>query len=384
MEIEDDTYTPTEPVFYNYVALNKLVDDIDNILTNDIIVKITAYELKTNSKYPYLKFLLSKDELSDTLFFPEMKILSNQDSKNSENVITLTKLKLFDLLNLNNYADFDDKIIFKGFFYIKNSREVHIVFDLTDCKLQIYDVYRINKIWFTLLDEIINHQNICNFVIDISVTNFFINNNDFIYLKNKNGENYELPIVGYIGMNGYTYNKVSFVSTFGNPTKDKTAMLGAYYYFTDFKNSIRQGGWSETGTSVKIDNTLITDNEYGRYKKGSIVRFALFLGKMKVIENLPNDESDSSEIKKEMIDDKKLDKNMELLTMRISDHDGKWTEFNDSVFLGKIELDNGEYLKNTPIYVLKDYEQQIPLSYHFINKKYLKEKYNENTYYLII
>ena len=185
-------------------------------------------------------------------------------------------------------------------------------------------------------------------------------------------------------MNGYTYNKVSFVSSFGNPTKDKTAMLGAYYYFTDFKNSIRQGGWSETGTSVKIDNTLITDNEYGRYKKGSIVRFALFLGKMKVIENLPNDESDSSEIKKEMIDDKKLDKNMELLTMRISDHDGKWTEFNDSVFLGKIELDNGEYLKNTPIYVLKDYEQQIPLSYHFINKKYLKEKYNENTYYLII
>lgn len=384
MEIEDDVYTPSEPVFYNYIALDKLVYDIDDILTHDIVVKITAYEIKTNSKYPYLQFLLLKDELSDTLFFPEIKILSKQDSKNSENIITLTKLKLFDLLDLKNYADFDNKIIFKGFFYIKNSRELHIIFDLTECKLQLYDVYRINKMWFTLLDEIINHRNICNFIIDASVSNFFINNNDFIYLKNKNDDNHELPIVGYIGMNGSNYNKVSFVYTFGNSTKDKTAMLGPYFYFTDFKNSIRQGGWSENGEPVKIDNTLITDNEYGRYKKGSIVRFALFLGKMKVVENLPNDESDSSKIKKERIDDPNLNKNLELLTMRISDHDGKWTEFNDSVFLGKIELDNGEYLKNTPVYVLKEYEQQIPLSYHFIDKSYLKEKYNENTDYLIM
>ena len=70
--------------------------------------------------------------------------------------------------------------------------------------------------------------------------------------------------------------------------------------------------------------------------------------------------------------------------MRISDHDGKWSEFYDSVFLGKIELDNGDYLKNTPIYVLKEYEQQIPLSYHFINKSYLKEKYEEGSDYLIM
>ena len=388
MENEDDIYSPPEPVFYNYVALDKLVDDIDDILTDDIVIKITAYEIKTNDKYPYLKFLLSKDELSDALYFPEMKIISKRDLVNSENIITMSKLKLFSLLDLPNYADFDNKVTFKGFFStyetMKNNREIHIVFDLTECKLQLYDVYRINKMWFTLLDEIINHRNICNLFIDTSVTNFFINNNDFVYLKNKNGDNYELPIVGYIGMNGFNYNKLSFVYTFGNPSKDKTAILGPYFYFTDFKNSIRQGGWSETDKPVKIDNNLITDNEYGRYKKGSIIRFALFLGKMKVVENLPNDENDNSEIKKERIDDINLDKKLELLTMIISDHDGKWSEFHDSVFLGKIELDNGEYLKNTPIYVLKEYEQQIPLSYHFIDKSHLKEKYDENTDYLIM
>jgi hypothetical protein len=280
MEDEDDIYTPTEPVFYNYVALDKLVDDIDDILTDNIIIKIVAYEIKTNGSCPYLKFLLEKDELSDALFFPEIKVMSNSKS---DSVIKITKLKLFSLLDLNNYADFDKKIIFKGFYCLENSRDVHIIFDLTDCKLQIYDIYRINKMWFTLLDEIINHKSICNLFIDSNVSNFFINNIDFIYLKNKNGDNYELPIVGYIGMNGMNYNKVTFVYTFGNPTKDKTAILGPYFYFTDYKNSIIQGGWSETGKPVKIDNTLITDNEYGRYKQGSIVRFALFLVNMKLV-----------------------------------------------------------------------------------------------------
>ena len=380
MENDEDVYTPVEPNIYNYNALSLLVDSIDDILCSNITIKITAYEIKNNTKYPYLKYLLYKDELSEALFFPVLP--TTYQNVNSENVIKLSKLMLFNLLSLTEYSDFDKNICFKGFYL--NGRDVHIVFDLTDCKLQIYDVYRENQMWFTLLDEIVNHKNMCNFFIDSSVTNFFINNDDFIFLKNENGDNYELPVVGYIGMNGINYNKVSFMYTFGNSTKDKTAILGPYFYFTDYKNSIRQGGWSETGKPVKKDDDLITDNEYGRYKKGSILRFGLFLGKMKIVENLPNDETDNSYTKKERLEDTDLDKNMEILTTRISDHDGKWAEKYDSAFLGKIELDNGECLKNTHIYVLKEYEQQIPSSYHFIDKKYLKEKYDENIDYLIM
>jgi len=380
MENDEDVYTPVEPNIYNYNALSLLVDSVDDILCSNITIKITAYEIKNNTKYPYLKYLLYKDELSESLFFPVLP--TTYQNVNSENVIKLSKLMLFNLLSLTEYSDFDKNMCFKGFYL--NGRDVHIVFDLTDCKLQIYDVYRENQMWFTLLDEIVNHKNMCNFFIDSSVTNFFINNDDFIFLKNENGDNYELPVVGYIGMNGINYNKVSFMYTFGNSTKDKTAILGPYFYFTDYKNSIREGGWSETGKPVKKDDDLITDNDYGRYKKGSILRFGLFLGKMKIVENLPNDESDNSYTKKERLEDPDLDKNMEILTMRISDHDGKWAEKYDSAFLGKIELDNGEYLKNTPIYVLKEYEQQIPLSYHFIDKRYLKDLYDENTDYLIM
>jgi hypothetical protein len=383
METEEDIYNPPEPVFYNYMALDKLVNNIDDtVLNNCAVIKICAYEIKNNGTTPYLKYLLHKDDFSDALLFPLLPL--TYTNVNCKNVIKMATLKLFTLLQLSNYAEFESKISFKGFF-MEHDQEIHIFFDLTECKLQINDIYRINPMWFTLLDEIINQRNVCNFFIEGSVTNFFTNNNDFIYLKNKKGDNYELPVVAYIGMNGINYNKVNFTYTFGTAAKDKTAMLGPYFYFTDFKNSIRQGGWSETGAPVKNDDfVLITDNEYGRYKKGSIVRFALFLGKMKMVENLPNDESDSSLTKKERLEDINLDKHMEMLTMRISDHDGKWTENYDSVFVGKIELDNGEYLKNTPIYILKEYEQQIPLSFHFIDKSYLHEKYDENGDYLII
>jgi len=383
METEEDIYNPPEPVFYNYMALDKLVSNIDDTtLSNCPVIKICAYEIKNNGTTPYLKYLLHKDDFSESLLFPLLPL--TYTNVNCKNVIKMSTLKLFTLLQLSNYTEFESKVCCNGFL-IEDDQEIHIFFDLTECKLQIDDIYRINPMWFTLLDEIINQRNVCNFFIEGSVTNFFTNNNDFIYLKNKKGDNYELPIVAYIGMNGINYNKVNFTYTFGTAAKDKTAMLGPYFYFTDFKNSIRQGGWSETGAPVKNDDlVLITDNEYGRYKKGSIVRFALFLGKMKMVENLPNDESDSSLTKKERLEDINLDKHMEMLTMRISDHDGKWSENYNSVFVGKIELDNGEYLKNTPIYILKEYEQQIPLSFHFIDKSYLHEKYDENSDYLII
>ena len=308
MENEEDLYTPVEPNFYNYTALNKLVNNIDNRLFNNIEIKINAYEIKNNSKCPHL-ICFEIGALGKN--YPNKQLVTTNEHKfyYKGNLIPA-----INLLGLNNYSEFDKKICFKGFYL--NKKEVHIVFDLTDCNLQISDIYRMNKLWFSLLDEIINQKNVCNFLVDTQVTNFFINNSDFIFLKNKNGDNYELPVIGYIGINDINYNKINFIYTFGTSTKDKKAILGAYYYFTDYTNAIREGGWSETGEQIMKNGKRIT---------GAIVRFALFLGKMKIVENLLNDENDISEIKKEMINDTSLDQNMEILTMRISDHDGKWT-----------------------------------------------------------
>jgi hypothetical protein len=65
---------------------------------------------------------------------------------------------------------------------------------------------------------------------------------------------------------------------------------------------------------------------------------------------------------------------MERLTMRITDYDGNWSKENyNSVYLGKLELDNGTIFDKS-IIVLKDFEQQNPLSYHYIDKKSYKER----------
>jgi hypothetical protein len=115
--------------------------------------------------------------------------------------------------------------------------------------------------------------------------------------------------------------------------------LGAYYYFTNYKNSLLIHDDAESNASQTL------------FSRG-VVRFALFIENQKMIQNLP---IDNSEIKKE-----------EVLLNRISDHNGNWATDYDSAYIGNISLDDGNYLKNTPIIVVRDYEQQVSLSYHYI------------------
>jgi hypothetical protein len=244
-------------------------------------------------------------------------------------------------------------------------------------------MYRDNRLWPTLTTEIVNDRHVCNFEIDEKVSIFFTENSDFCFLQDKS-ENYILPIVGYVGKH---FKKINFTHVFGNSKKEESAIFGNYYYFTDYHNAIKQGGWSPDGKPEYFNSYkfLLTENEFGKYKKGGIVRFALFLDNMKLIENLQCDPYDKSEIKQQRLIDTNLDTNYERLTMRITDYDGKWAEEYDSVYLtSNVELDNEEKIKNTPVIVIKDYNQQVPLSYHYIDKKLLKDQFCENTNYYIL
>jgi hypothetical protein len=108
------------------------------------------------------------------------------------------------------------------------------------------------------------------------------------------------------------------------------------------------------------------------------VRFAVFTGKTKYIENNSNDPTDESEIKQKLLS---IQPNTEHLTIRITDYDGKWANNYDSVYLGHVELDDGTCFIHNNVLVLKNYNQQVPLSYHFIDKKTLEKDENE---YLIL
>ena len=142
-----------------------------------------------------------------------------------------------------------------------------------------------------------------------------------------------------------------FKYTFGVSKDNKTAILGPYYYFTNFKNAIKQ---SSNDLSEGV---------------GSIIRFAIFLGKTKVKTNSLNEEEDMSDIKKDKLTVENEHTNYERMTIRVTDYDGKWANEYDTIILEDIQLDDYVKVKNTPMYVCKEYEQQISLSYHYINKK---------------
>jgi hypothetical protein len=122
--------------------------------------------------------------------------------------------------------------------------------------------------------------------------------------------------------------------------------MGPYFYFSNYVNT--------------IEKIMKKEGKYG------IIRSGIFLGSMKVPMNFLEDETDESLLKKELV---KQNNKEAILTWRISDHDGEWSNIYDSVYLGRTMLDDGSLLKDTPIWVIKNHCQQYSLSYKIINKK---------------
>jgi hypothetical protein len=335
MENTEDSVFNTEKV-YKYKGEQILNDSFSNFISAYNNVNICAYDINRSGLFPFQRFLLTKT-YDDSLVFPT--IIINYEIS-CDDLINYAKVNLFGLLCLQNYEEYNDLMEFIGYFEFK--RDLYLFFDITKCKVKIDDAYFSKLLWMPIIDEIVNHKSVCNIKINTSITTLFTLNTELCYLIDNNNITYELPIVAYVNKNKsmaiFTYN-------FGESIDYNNGILGPYFYFTNFENAFRKHG-------------------------ENIIRFALFTGKTKYVENLLTDSIDNSEIKKERIQDCQLDKNVEYLTMRITDYDGNWTKDYDSVYIGEIELDNETKLENMPMIVLKKYEQQTPLSYHHKNKNF--------------
>ena len=355
MCMENDEYNPVPQTYYNYKGSSLLKLDYKNELFEYSNINIFGYTINNEKKYPFQQILLTRSANNSELIFPKIPLFTNF---NKNELIDYTKVCLFGVLSFDNYESFDDLIKFDGFY--ENNNNLYLFFDLTKIKINLYDIYSNSPLWFGLIDEIVNYKNICSVKINDSVSNFFQENQDFCFLVDDKDDIYELPVVGFMSS---SEKKIKYNYTFGQIKEDKNQILGPYYYFKDYYNAFEEAG-----------NLIIDDTKMG------LVRFALFTGNVKYIDNHPNDLVDESEIKKQRLQDSNLDQTIERLTMRISDHDGKWADKYDSVYLGNVELDDGSYL-NKQIFVVKEYDQEISLSYHFINKNSLKGRKED---YLIL
>jgi hypothetical protein len=352
----DEEYTKIESKYYNYKAKEDLLLYFNEDIRSFDHVYICSYKVNVESLQPFLSFLLTKS--SNTLQWPEVPIFKNFEASE---LIIYSKIFLFGLYKLYDLENFTKSLIFNGFYTFE--KNLYLFFDNTNCDTNINDIYSNNPNWFSIIDEIVNHKNVCNFKIEKNVTDLLLSNENLCFLTDKNDNNYEIPIVSFVGT---SKEKVKFKYKFGESSQNKNAILGPYFYFTNFNNSFKS---QDIGLQE-----INTNND-------CIIRFAIFTGKVKYIENNINDPIDESEVKMQRLKDSKLNEYNEFLTNRISDHDGLWSISYNSAYLGLIELDNGKKIENTQIIVIKEYEQQTPLSYHYINKKMIEE---DTSYFAIL
>ena len=356
--MENEEYNPELPNYYNYKAkfsnkLNLTFDSIDLNTYNNIY--ICVYDVINKGKYPFQRFILINDIIDESLVLPQLKFTKSYNS--SFDILNYSKAILFGVLmqsdfKMTDYEKFDENLEFNGIY--DNDNNLYLFYDITKCNIELNDIEKNNNtVWLALIDEIVNQKHLCNMKINENVTKFFKLNDDFCFLLDEKDNSYEIPIVSYVGK---PEKKLNFTYVFGETMSNKNSILGPYYYFTDYYNAFK-------------DVVELKDNA-----KTGIVRFALFVGNTKYYENLSNDDIDNSEIKFQRLEDESLNKSIELLSMKLSDHDGQWSKNYDSAYLGYIELDNGTFLDKRLI-AIKEYNQQIPLSYHYVDKRTYKNDY---------
>ena len=297
-----------------YSGLNILNKNTDFERTFETIY-ICAYKINTSGAIPFIQYLLYKN---DTLNFPSFKPILNYPFAS-----TASTMLSFLLKSTKTDYTYNGSLIMDD--------DLYLFFDISN------ETITGPKLWLSLMDEIINYNNICNFQIESTVSALFLNNNQLLILHDTDGNPYETPIVAFSGQHDSLLNftfvfGVSDIETSGN------------YSFTDYQHSIKNGGWSKTGLPEIKYGKLITENEHGRYIKGGIVRFALFLGKNEIINNT------------------------ELLTTN-------WAAEVDSIYYNRLGM---------PIWIVSRLEQQHPLSYHYIDKKSLSASFNANDVYFIL
>ena len=294
---------------------------------------------------PFLEYLLykypaSSSSYSNLCIFP-FRILG-------KDTLNQTKKKLMNDLNYKNTNCLG---------YIQNSKGVFLFYEISYNNYKINLMKKNSQLWWTTMHEICNLRKILHFPIHKSITKLFLDNNQLIYLKNKNNVNIQIPTIGY-----YTDSAqlLPFISIMGIKASSSRT-FGPYYYFTDFNEAFR-GAWSSNYKSREIDNKIITD-ENGLLKNSGFVRFAIFTGNPRVPLYRKTDPF------YEYISN--LDTNQEKKSKKIKII--KWAKKYDSIIISNFKFKNisGYYQTNTK-YTVKSFDCFTSLSYHLIDKKSLK------------
>jgi len=333
--------------------------DIDSITTVNLVdylkthsfpkkVHICPFQVNLTGIKPFLQFFLRK--------CPE----DHHSTPNKLTFMTFEGLQTFDSIVNKSYKVLEAVFMsymkmpyykYKGFIQNENGDEITMFYDCTTSKIGVHCLHSKNDLWLTLIDEILNEGRVCDNEIDSLVKDFFLNNPQFIHLKDSNNKIIEIPRVAY----SYAQNeKIEFVSLVGlsRNIDPVDAFMGSYFYFINYENA---------------KNELMKNPK----KRNAVIRFALFMGNSKIPLHLKDENYDTSEKTQQLLLKDPTSTTEEYINVRslikVSDRDGKWAEYYDSVLIGESILEeDAKYKKKLPYWVIKTYEQQTSLTYHII------------------
>lgn len=308
---------------------------------------ITTCKNRYGVHKPYLQYLLYKypatnKKIGNLLVFPFIDVKTNINVKTAANKLLHSVIKI--------------KISPTGF--IQSDNTIFVFYDLSSVdeystipraqQQWLKLIKQSSKLWWVLIDEICNHRKSLNFPIHKSVTSLFYLNPILIYLKQKT-KNIDIPIVGYYG-NYYKF--LPIIASLGQkPTTWPNLEFGPYFYFTSYIGAFRYAGWTSNYEQRKVYNKQIADED-GKLSKGGIIRFALFTEKTHVLLDMKNN---------------KISKYM---------HKNEWTKHYNSLYLGRVPRINGSVWHMNPRYVVKTFDQQLPLSLHLVDMNTLKDSWD--------
>lgn len=318
----------------NTNIVNYYLDELKQTITinNNNIIHLCIYTIEIKSVNPFLLYLLYKHD-NDLLTFPYF-IYNGGDVKQ----ISVEKIK----------SILDCAFHFKGF--LKDGENIFMFYELERC----YEPCLLEKKdswWFSLIYEICYLKKVNNFIIDNVVSNLFFKNKYLTLLYDDNSISHEVPVPLY---NGSNKEKLNYLVAFGTSKSISTNYLESEFYnYYSYENACRFGLW----TKDFKPNDPLTDNKFGRFNQGGIVRYASFLGQTKIINE----------------DD--LEKNINDIS--------KWTLNFDSFFIGNVKLEDEQYHLGYK-YSLKNNNQIYPLSFHLLDKTNVDSMYDYKKKYEII
>ena len=389
--------TMEEHLMYPFAdALKTNVDDID--LPVESHVDMCIYRINhSKSSTPFLEFLLYLDGSQGVMKLTFPYVLSKHSKTGLVDQCTAPLRALFAP---NDDTDLDDILKYSGHIYNKREKRCTLIFN----KFDDNDAMRIpylnakTRWWWTLSSEIFNDHAMMNHPMSDEVVSFFGNHPLVMQLK-RNGRILESPIACYAGKH---FNYISYMAAFGMKKASTRAHFGPYYYFASFLDSMRHACYSirppyvanvRTGNNqhlqfdphVLLDGTSLTVNEYGKHGKGGIVRFAMFLGRCRAF--FLNGAEDRSELSMYWANQDPLVK----AKLSLRDINGNWTRYFNSAYVGEYSFkvsgdgDGGKSKKRASGWAIKEYDNQIPLSYHEIVMTNVPEKYdNEFNDYVLL